>query len=64
MTLCKNDGGQAIGAGHSCSCLEEENHEGKHGCECGALWDGGIPWLHKDWTEEDLRKVFPGIIIL
>lgn len=24
----------------------------------------GIPWVHKDWTLEDLKKEFPDLIII
>jgi len=31
------------------------------GCECDL---SVIPWVHRDWTEDDLRNKFPDIIIL
>lgn len=41
-TLCAHNGGQGIGAGHTCRCNRETGHphdsDRPHGCECGALW--------------------------
>lgn len=38
VATCKASGGRSIGAGHECICNHKLKHEGKHGCECGAIW--------------------------
>ncbi len=40
--LCGHNGGQGIGAGHTCRCNRPTGHphdsDRPHGCECGAPW--------------------------
>lgn len=39
---CGHNGGQGIGAGHTCTCVRTAHHslnsEQPHGCSCGATW--------------------------
>lgn len=41
-TYCGHNGGQGIGAGHTCTCTRTAYHsldsERPHGCPCGAAW--------------------------
>ena len=41
-TYCGHNGGQGIGAGHTCTCTRGAHHdldsERPHGCPCGASW--------------------------
>lgn len=40
--LCGHNGGQGIGAGHTCQCTRTAGHpldsDRPHGCSCFALW--------------------------
>jgi hypothetical protein len=42
VSLCDDDGGRGIGAGHVCRCVRKDGHpidsDRPHGCTCGALW--------------------------
>lgn len=39
---CGHNGGQGIGAGHTCACVRADGHphdsDRPHGCPCGAVW--------------------------
>ena len=62
-TLCSNDGGVGIGAGHRCECVRPAGHandsDRPHGCSCGALWADGYQFddeerrpISREWTHE------------
>ncbi len=53
---CGHNGGQGIGAGHTCVCTGTKGHAPfngvGHGCSCGALWrDSVIPEPHIGQSE-------------
>lgn len=45
VTRCAHNGGQGVGAGHTCKCVRSKGHpldsDRPHGCSCGALWPHG-----------------------